>query len=99
MSDTKTETLLERCANQAARAVTQEIERHTGEPITLYMSMRIVNCIGAALEKPWHEGGQLPGELRAILEESYKPDAVNTQGQGRRASGAASVADDSRRSL
>lgn len=79
MSETKTETLLERAANQAARAVVQEIERHTGKPLNLYMSMRVVNCIGAALEKPWHEGGQLPGELRAILEEDYKPDEVNAK--------------------
>jgi len=84
MSETKKETLLERAANQAARAVVQEIERHTGEKLNLYMSMRVVNCIGAALERPWHEGGQLPGELRAILEEDYKPDEVNNRDEARR---------------
>lgn len=67
-------TLLDRCANQGARAIVKEIERHTGKPLDMYMTQRVINCLGLILSSTSFEGGP-PGELRAILEQPYKRDA------------------------
>ncbi len=64
-------TLVIRAANQAARAIVKVIEDHTGKPVSLYDSMRLVNVIGCALERNGLEGGP-SGEIRAILEQEQK---------------------------
>ena len=67
--------LVQRAANEAARAVVRVIEQHTEKPVNLYDCMRLVHCIGAALERNGLEGGP-PGSIRAILEEEYRGDCT-----------------------
>lgn len=62
--------ILHRAANQAARAVIAVIEEQTGEEVSLYDAMRLVNVIGASLERNGLEGGP-SGTIRAILEQPY----------------------------
>lgn len=63
--------VIERAANQAARAIVKEVEAHTGEPVSLYDAMRLVNVIGCALQRNGLEGGP-SGAIRAILEQEVK---------------------------
>jgi hypothetical protein len=62
-----------RAANQAARAVVKVIEEHTGKEVSLYDSMRLVQVLGAALERNGFEGGP-SGKIRAILEQPHCPN-------------------------
>ncbi len=59
-----------RCANQAARAVTEEIERHTKERLRMYDCMGITRTIGDALSKT---AGFSP-EWKDLLNEEYRPE-------------------------
>ncbi len=71
-------TLVVRAANQAARAVVKVIGEHTGKPVSLYDSMRLVNVLGCALERNGLEGGP-SGEIRAILEQEQKGDSITME--------------------
>lgn len=64
--------ILNRAANQAARAVVAVIEEQTGEDVPLYDCVRLVNVIGAALERNGLQGGP-SGSIRAILEQPLDP--------------------------
>lgn len=64
-------TLLDRCANQAARATVKEIERHIGKELTLYDSMCIVRCFGMALEGATNTNG-VPVSICAVMREEWR---------------------------